>query len=132
MTTMVSIRARSWSLTCAIAPCAVIIEPISAMPTRVSLMGLSRCDAQNRASYCSPPRGFGDMAVELGLGLVSLGREWGVHKGQPPSRDEALALLAAAVRLGVKFFDTAPAYGASEVLLSEYLAQAGPTARDIT
>jgi aryl-alcohol dehydrogenase-like predicted oxidoreductase len=72
------------------------------------------------------------MAVELGLGLVSLGREWGVHKGQPPSRDDAMALLAAAVRLGVKFFDTAPAYGASEVLLGEYLAQAGAGARDLT
>jgi aryl-alcohol dehydrogenase-like predicted oxidoreductase len=72
------------------------------------------------------------MAVELGLGLVSLGREWGVHKGQPPSRDDAMVLLAAAVRLGVRFFDTAPAYGASEVLLGEYLAQAGPGARDLT
>jgi aryl-alcohol dehydrogenase-like predicted oxidoreductase len=71
------------------------------------------------------------MAVELGLGLVSLGREWGVHKGQPPSRDEALALLAKAVELGVRFLDTAPAYGVSEILLGEYLAQAGTTARHL-
>jgi aryl-alcohol dehydrogenase-like predicted oxidoreductase len=72
------------------------------------------------------------MAVELGLGLVSLGREWGVHKGQPPSRDDALALLARAVELGVTFLDTAPAYGVSEILLGEYLAQAGPGARHLT
>ncbi len=68
----------------------------------------------------------------LGLGLVSLGREWGVHKGQPPSPDEAVALIGKAVDLGISFFDTAPAYGESERLLGRYLSISGAKGRDLT
>ncbi|MGO4385908.1 aldo/keto reductase [Microvirga sp. 2YAF29] len=70
--------------------------------------------------------------ITLGLGLVSLGREWGVHKGQPPSADEAVALIGKAVDLGISFFDTAPAYGESERLLGRYLSTSGAERRDLT
>lgn len=59
--------------------------------------------------------------VQFGLGLVSLGRPWGFHKRPPPGRDEALRFLDVAVRRGVRVFDTAPSYGASEALLGESL-----------
>jgi aryl-alcohol dehydrogenase-like predicted oxidoreductase len=63
--------------------------------------------------------------VELGLGLISIGRPWG-HRGElPPSHDQALALLEAAVSLGIRFFDTAPAYGASEALLGRFVSRIG-------
>jgi aryl-alcohol dehydrogenase-like predicted oxidoreductase len=69
--------------------------------------------------------------ITLGLGLVSLGREWGVHKGQPPSADEAISLIGKAAELGISFFDTAPAYGASERLLGRYLSASGAAGRDL-
>jgi len=59
--------------------------------------------------------------IELGLGLVSIGRPWGYRRGSPPPESDALALLAEAVSLGIRFFDTAPAYGASEAILGRFL-----------
>ncbi|MGH8690839.1 MAG: aldo/keto reductase [Burkholderiales bacterium] len=59
--------------------------------------------------------------IELGLGLVSIGRPWGYRRGLPPPESDALALLAQAVSLGIRFFDTAPAYGASEAILGRFL-----------
>lgn len=70
--------------------------------------------------------------ITLGLGLVSIGREWGVHKGQPPSAEEAISLIGKAVELGISFFDTAPAYGESERLLGRYLSASGAAGRDLT
>ncbi len=70
--------------------------------------------------------------ITLGLGLMSIGREWGVHKGQPPSADEAISLIGNAVDLGISFFDTAPAYGESERLLGRYLSTTGAAGGDIT
>jgi aryl-alcohol dehydrogenase-like predicted oxidoreductase len=59
--------------------------------------------------------------VELGLGLLSIGRPWGVRQEPPPSETAALELLQKAVDLGIRFFDTAPAYGASEAILGRFL-----------
>jgi aryl-alcohol dehydrogenase-like predicted oxidoreductase len=59
--------------------------------------------------------------VELGLGLLSIGRPWGVRQEPPPSEEAALELLQRAVDLGIRFFDTAPAYGASEAILGRFL-----------
>lgn len=59
--------------------------------------------------------------VELGLGLLSIGRTWGVRQEAPPSEAAALELLNKAVALGIRFFDTAPAYGASEAILGRFL-----------
>jgi aryl-alcohol dehydrogenase-like predicted oxidoreductase len=64
--------------------------------------------------------------LKLGLGLVSIGRTWGVHGGQPLADSAAQELIVGAVGLGITFFDTAPAYGASEALLGRALASLGP------
>lgn len=63
--------------------------------------------------------------VELGLGLLSIGRPWGVRQEPPPPEAAALALLDKAVELGVRFFDTAPAYGRSEEILGRFLRDTG-------
>jgi aryl-alcohol dehydrogenase-like predicted oxidoreductase len=65
--------------------------------------------------------------IELGLGLLSIGRPWGHRLESPPPESEALALLEQAVSLGIRFFDTAPAYGASEAILGRFLREAGNT-----
>ncbi|HEU5177841.1 MAG TPA: aldo/keto reductase [Burkholderiales bacterium] len=63
--------------------------------------------------------------IELGLGLLSIGRPWGQRREPPPPEDEAVALLETAVSLGIRFFDTAPAYGASEATLGRFLSRLG-------
>ena len=67
--------------------------------------------------------------IEFGLGLLSIGRPWGHRREPPPAEDAALALLEAAVSLGIRVFDTAPAYGTSEAILGRFLAHIG-AARD--
>jgi aryl-alcohol dehydrogenase-like predicted oxidoreductase len=64
--------------------------------------------------------------LKLGLGLVSIGRVWGVHGGAPLADSAAHELIVGAVGLGVTFFDTAPGYGASEALLGQALASLKP------
>lgn len=56
----------------------------------------------------------------IGLGCMNLSHAY----GQPPSRDNAAALLRQALESGVDFFDTAALYGfgANESLLGEVLA----------
>lgn len=66
---------------------------------------------------------------ELGLGLLSVGRPWGQRREPPPPEAAAFALLETAVSLGMRCFDTAPAYGASEAILGRFLSRLG-TARD--
>jgi len=63
--------------------------------------------------------------VGLGLGLLSIGRQWGAAYVTPPSPDQATALIETAYRAGIRFFDTAPAYGASESILSQAIAGSG-------
>ena len=58
----------------------------------------------------------------LGLGLIGIGRRWGFVPGYPPDDAGAQALLTAAWELGIRHFDTAPSYGASEVRLGNFLA----------
>jgi aryl-alcohol dehydrogenase-like predicted oxidoreductase len=64
--------------------------------------------------------GYREM-IELGLGLLSIGRPWGQRRAPPPPEADALALLEAAASLGMRFFDTAPAYGESEAILGRFL-----------
>ncbi len=67
----------------------------------------------------------------LGLGTVKLGRNVGVKyptgaDGRPvplPSDEQAVAVLSAAVDLGVTLIDTAPAYGKSESRLGELMTE---------
>lgn len=49
--------------------------------------------------------------MQLGLGLVGLGKPWGVVPHDIPSEAEARALLEFAYELGIRYFDTAPSYG---------------------
>lgn len=58
----------------------------------------------------------------LGLGLLSIGRTWGYRRVSPPSEERAAGLLSTAIELGIRFFDTAPAYGSSERILGKFLA----------
>ncbi len=61
------------------------------------------------------------MNVQLGLGLIGIGRPWGYITGSVPPEADALALLEYAVELGVRYFDTAPSYGSSEERLGKFL-----------
>jgi aryl-alcohol dehydrogenase-like predicted oxidoreductase len=57
----------------------------------------------------------------LGLGLIGIGRKWGHVPGEVPSERDAISLLEYAVRLGIRYFDTAPSYGTSEERLGLFL-----------
>jgi aryl-alcohol dehydrogenase-like predicted oxidoreductase len=61
--------------------------------------------------------------VQLGLGMVGIGKPWGVAPHAPPSEREAIALLEFAYDLGIRYFDTAPSYGdgVSEERLGRFL-----------
>jgi len=61
--------------------------------------------------------------VELGLGLIGIGRPWG-GAGAVPDLEQSERLLADAVELGIRLFDTAPAYGSSEQRLGIFLSGA--------
>ena len=58
-------------------------------------------------------------SISLGLGLLSIGRQWGVRNVSPPPPAQSVALINAAAEQGIRFFDTAPAYGGSEKLLGQ-------------
>lgn len=67
--------------------------------------------------------------MELGLGLIGIGREWGAEDRAVPSAPQAEALLQQALDLDIRFFDTAPAYGDSEARLGRFLAGLSPEVR---
>ena len=62
-----------------------------------------------------------EKSAQLGLGLIAIGRAWGHDMAAPPPESEARALLETAFELGVKVYDTAPAYGTSERILGDFL-----------
>jgi aryl-alcohol dehydrogenase-like predicted oxidoreductase len=65
--------------------------------------------------------------VQLGLGLIGIGREWGHAKSAVPEEKEALQFLAFAYQSGITFFDTAPSYGGiSEERLGKFLKTLTP------
>lgn len=70
--------------------------------------------------------------IELGLGLLSIGRQWGVRNIAAPCEKDAMALLAFAYENGIRFFDTAPAYGSSEARLGRFLAGLSPVDDKLT
>ncbi|KAF0244272.1 MAG: aldo/keto [Planctomycetota bacterium] len=60
----------------------------------------------------------------IGLGTVKFGRNFGVKypkEFELPTDAEVAALLSRALELGVNLFDTAPAYGSSEVRLAPFV-----------
>jgi aryl-alcohol dehydrogenase-like predicted oxidoreductase len=58
---------------------------------------------------------------ELGVGLIGIGRLWGYKQSTVPSEEQALEYLSKAHSLGIRFFDTAPAYGSSEIRLGKFV-----------
>jgi aryl-alcohol dehydrogenase-like predicted oxidoreductase len=58
----------------------------------------------------------------LGLGLIGIGRIWGVAPTEVPSEREALEFLSVAYEAGIRYFDTAPSYGTSEERLGKFLS----------
>lgn len=58
--------------------------------------------------------------VELGCGLISIGRPWGTTP-EVPSEANAINFLQDAYDQGIRFFDTAPSYGLSEQRLGAFL-----------
>jgi aryl-alcohol dehydrogenase-like predicted oxidoreductase len=58
------------------------------------------------------------------LGTVQLGMEYGIANNTgKPDRDESFGILGEAIKGGVNSFDTALAYGDTEVVLGEYFSQ---------
>jgi aryl-alcohol dehydrogenase-like predicted oxidoreductase len=64
--------------------------------------------------------------VELGSGLIAIGRQWGTTP-EIPSDTQARRFLEASYDLGVRFYDTAPSYGESESRLGAFLATLDPS-----
>lgn len=60
--------------------------------------------------------------MDLGLGLIGIGREWGAGDRSIASERQANELLRQALALNFRFFDTAPSYGASEARLGRFLS----------
>ena len=60
--------------------------------------------------------------IELGLGIVGLGRPWGYIPGEVPSEPDAIRLLERAYEIGIRYFDSAPSYGVAEERLGKFLA----------
>ena len=67
--------------------------------------------------------------VRLGLGLISIGREWGHVKSSVPEEKDSLQFLEFAYKSGIDFFDTAPSYGTSEERLGKFLRTLTPEER---
>lgn len=66
--------------------------------------------------------------VELGCGLIAIGRPWGTTP-EVPAESEALQFLEVAYEAGIRHFDTAPSYGLSEVRLGQFLRSLPSSAR---
>jgi aryl-alcohol dehydrogenase-like predicted oxidoreductase len=66
----------------------------------------------------------------LGLGLISIGRVWGVAGTAVPDEVSAQALLTEVLRSGIGILDTAPAYGTSEARLGAFLKALPAAERD--
>jgi aryl-alcohol dehydrogenase-like predicted oxidoreductase len=69
--------------------------------------------------------------VQLGLGLIGIGKQWGVVPHAVPTEAEAMALLEFAYESGIRYFDTAPSYGdgVSEERLGRFLQSLGTEER---
>jgi aryl-alcohol dehydrogenase-like predicted oxidoreductase len=59
--------------------------------------------------------------VQLGLGLIGIGRPWGYRPTETPGDGEARSFLESAWRRGIRYYDTAASYGASEQRLGGFL-----------
>lgn len=60
--------------------------------------------------------------IQLGLGLIGIGRSWGHVPSPVPDESEALHFLEAVLASPLRFLDTAPSYGFSEERLGKFLS----------
>jgi aryl-alcohol dehydrogenase-like predicted oxidoreductase len=70
-----------------------------------------------------------DGKVQLGVGLIEIGRPWGCRVTSVPEEKTALKFLHGAYELGITFFDTAASYGSSEERLGRFLRTLSPSDR---
>ena len=63
----------------------------------------------------------GGICETLALGTVQLGMPYGILRTEPPPESDVAELLEAAWHEGIRYFDTAEAYGDSEELLGTHL-----------
>jgi aryl-alcohol dehydrogenase-like predicted oxidoreductase len=59
--------------------------------------------------------------VELGLGIIGLGKPWGYLPSQVPAESDAMEVLELAYETGIRYFDSAPSYGIAEERLGKFL-----------
>ncbi len=59
--------------------------------------------------------------MELGVGLIRIGREWGHVRQDVPSERDSIRFLEHAIAAGIHFYDTAPSYGSSEERTGKFL-----------
>jgi aryl-alcohol dehydrogenase-like predicted oxidoreductase len=72
---------------------------------------------------------FAEGEVRCGLGLIGIGKPWGVVPGEVPSDLEARRFLDGAYAAGIRYFDTAASYGCSERRVGEFLRALSPAER---
>jgi aryl-alcohol dehydrogenase-like predicted oxidoreductase len=59
--------------------------------------------------------------IQLGLGIIGLGRPWGHVASAVPAASDAVDLLEFAWLTGIRYFDSAPSYGVAEERLGIFL-----------
>jgi len=67
--------------------------------------------------------------IELGLGLIGIGREWGHVQTGVPDSESVQDFLRFAYDSGIRFYDTAPSYAYSEERLGFFLNGLSPEQR---
>ena len=72
---------------------------------------------------------FSQQPVQLGLGLIGIGRPWGHRPSPVPSPAEAQRFLECVLASPVRFLDTAPSYAYSEERLGAFLKTLRPAER---
>jgi aryl-alcohol dehydrogenase-like predicted oxidoreductase len=68
--------------------------------------------------------------IELGLGIIGLGKPWGHIPSEVPPEREAIELLEFAFETGIRYFDSAPSYGVAEERLGKFLRSLEPRQRN--
>jgi aryl-alcohol dehydrogenase-like predicted oxidoreductase len=68
--------------------------------------------------------------IQLGLGIIGLGKPWGHLPSNVPSESDAIGLLEFAWLTGIRYFDSAPSYGIAEERLGKFLHSLEPQQRN--
>ena len=88
-------------------------------------------DKGNGFDNLSWENNMGKQTQKLTLGTVQLGLNYGIaNVSGKPSLDKAFRILDAAFENGIRSFDTAYAYGDSEVVLGKYFARNNKAAQE--